>query len=172
MDLVPDDPHANPTAWRIALDACAGMLSMNTSKGLRPLYELPHFQGSFSISREGVLAGFRLRLPLPSEARLAQAGTAAELSWESMSLDADGPVNSLGGRARLLLGRRETFTDVSALCAKIPGERPYIKIVLETVFSPVALHWPTDGWQRLRPVTLTLFSEIRPAEVGSQEPPA
>ncbi|GAA5042562.1 hypothetical protein HNP84_002139 [Thermocatellispora tengchongensis] len=173
MDFVPDGSHADPVSWRVATEASAGKLSMNTSKGSRLLHELPRFHGSFTLSRAGLLAGFALRLPLPPGARPAwlRAEEPPLLSWESVGLSAGGPPSNVGGRARLRLGRRETFTPVWGLCAEVPAGRPYFKIVLETVFPSSSLHWPAEAWRRLRPVTLTLFSEIRPSGAGTREPP-
>jgi hypothetical protein len=164
---IPEVPYTDPASWRIAMEASAASLSMNTLKGPRLLDELPWFQGSFRLTRAGLPAGFTLRLPLPTRPEWLREEETAELLWESVSLEAAGIPNQFGGRTRLRLGRRETFASVSALCAKIPvgrSGRPYLKIVLETVFPSLSLRWPREARLRLRPVTLKLFSEIRLAE--------
>ncbi|GAA4188210.1 hypothetical protein AB0C10_12685 [Microbispora amethystogenes] len=167
MVFVPDASHADPSAWRIAMDASEGTLSMTTSKGPRLLHELPCFHGSFYLSPPGLLAGFTLQLPLPVYPSWLQEDEAPVLFWESVDLETGHAPNEVMGNARLRLGRRETSATVSALCTEVPVAgtgRSYLKIVLETVFPSVSLRWPAEAWQRLRPVTLKLFTEIRPAD--------
>ncbi|MEV0616485.1 hypothetical protein AB0I81_24435 [Nonomuraea sp. NPDC050404] len=130
-------------SWRIAMDATEATLSMDTWLGPRPLYDVPEITGSFYLRPSGGLAGFALLIPLPSRA----------LRWDAADLDR-------GGRSRIRLGEREIGAAVSVLCAQVPGERPYYKVVLETAFSSWRLGLP--GVPRLRPrrIALTLFSEI------------
>ncbi|WP_043636338.1 hypothetical protein [Nonomuraea candida] len=78
------------------------------------------------------------------------------LQWESAELDSD-------AHAWLRFGGQAVHSPVSVICAEIPGEHPYVKVVLETVFSSRYLRLPGWAWPRSRPVTLRLFSEIRPA---------
>ncbi|WP_146103552.1 hypothetical protein [Nonomuraea solani] len=133
-----------PGSWQIVLEATEARMTTSGRKGPRLLYAPPRVDGSFYLRPDATLAGFDLRLPLPSP----------ELSWESADLDRD-------PHAWLRLGRREVRAPVSVMCAEIPGEHPYVKIVLETVFRSSALglgHWP-------RWVTLRLFSEIRESQV-------
>ncbi|WP_055483518.1 hypothetical protein [Sphaerimonospora mesophila] len=165
MAFVPDAYYSDPSAWRIAMEASAGTISMMTSNEPKVLYELPRFHGSFYLSRHGLLAGFTLRLPLPVRPGWLREESEPVLFWESMELWADGAQNRVGGRALLRLGRREIVTAVSGLCVEVPvgSGRPYLKIVLEAVFPSVSLRWPPQARQRLRPVMLKLFSEIRPA---------
>ncbi|MBE1593588.1 hypothetical protein ACFPOI_23235 [Nonomuraea angiospora] len=139
-------PYTDPDAWRIAMDASEVTLSAGLGSG--------DFDGSFYLSPAGSLAGFTLRLCLPGM---------PELLWESVSL-AGGP--EVRGSSRLLLDGRVARADVSGLCARVPVGRAgssYLKIVLTAAFSPLRLRRPR--W-RLRPVTLRLFTEIRPAESG------
>ncbi|MEV7808763.1 hypothetical protein AB0O28_38005 [Microbispora sp. NPDC088329] len=167
MVFVPDASYTDPSAWRIAMDASEGTLSMTTSKGPRLLHELPCFHGSFYLSPVGLLAGFTLQLPLPVHPARLRKDEAPVLFWESVDLEADDTPNQVLGNARLRLGRREVSAGVSGLCTEVPvghSGRPYLKIVLETVFPSVSLRWPVEAWQRLRPVTLKLFTEIRPAD--------
>ncbi|GAA0824073.1 hypothetical protein ACFQVD_06090 [Streptosporangium amethystogenes subsp. fukuiense] len=169
MVSVPDDSYIDPSAWRVPMDAIGGTLSMNTSKGPRLLYELPCFHGSFYLRPSGVLAGFALQLPLPSCPAWLRDDEAPVLFWESVDLAADGSSNGVDGQARLRLGRQEAFTTVSGLCTEIPvgrSGRSYLKIILETVFSSLLLRWPAEAQKRLRPATLKLFGEIRPARVA------
>lgn len=135
--------------WRIAMDATETTLSTSA----RLLYAAPGLSGAFYLRPGGGLAGFALRLPLPP-----RRDGPTELWWEAADLDARG-----GGQTWLRAGRREVCRPVSVLCAEVPGERPYEKIVLETAFSSWALRLP--GAPRLRPrrLTLRLFSEIRTA---------
>ncbi|MEV4109774.1 hypothetical protein [Nonomuraea sp. NPDC049695] len=136
--------YTDPGAWRIAMDASEAILS--TGAGTRA------FHGSFYLSPAGSLAGFRLRLAFP--------GMPEPLFWDSVSLDGGPEVRGVG---RLRLGSREAVTRVSGLCVQVPFGRAgdsYLKIVLAASFSPLQLRWPR--W-RLRPVTLRLFSEVRPA---------
>lgn len=142
--------HIGPGSWRIVLEATEARLTTSGRKGPRLLYAPPHLDGAFYLRPNATLAGFALRLPLSSR----RAG-APVLYWESAELDRD-------GHAWLRLGRRAVRTPVSIVCAEIPGERLYVKIVLETVFSSGDLRLP--GRLRQRPVTLRLFSEIRPAD--------
>jgi hypothetical protein len=130
-------------SWQIAMDATEATVSMSTWLGPRPLYDVPEITGSFYLRPGGGLAGFALRIPLPSQ----------ELTWDSADLDR-------GGRSRIRLGRRETGAAVSVLCAQVPGERPYYKVVLETAFSSWRLRLPGVPLYRPRRITLTLFSEI------------
>lgn len=141
--------HIGPGSWRIVLEATEARLTTSRRKGPRLLYAPPRLDGAFYLRPDAALAGFALRLPLPS--RRAEPPV---LHWESAELDRD-------GHAWLRLGRREVCSPVSVVCAEIPGERPYVKIVLETVFASTGLRLP--GWLPPRPVTLRLFSEIRPA---------
>lgn len=176
MVSVPDTPYHDPAAWRVATEVSEWALSMNTPNGPRLLCELPGFQGTFVLRRDGLLAGFTLRLPLPESSRPPWLRTpeAPVLHWKSLNLEADPPPpGGVAGRARLRLGRRETFAPVSALCVTIPAARPYLKLVVETVFPSVALRWPAEAWPRLRPVTLRLLSEIHPVgiEPGSASIP-
>ncbi|MEU7884923.1 hypothetical protein AB0B54_05440 [Microbispora bryophytorum] len=167
MVFVPDASYTDPSAWRIAMDASEGTLSMTTSKGPRLLHELPCFHGSFYVSPVGLLAGFTLQLPLPVYPSWLREDEAPVLFWESVDLEAEDAPNQVQGNARLRLGRREISAAVSGLCTEVPvgqSGRPYLKIVLETVFPSVSLRWPVEAWQRLRPVTLKLFTEIRPAD--------
>jgi hypothetical protein len=155
------------------MDASAGTLSTNTAAGPVLLYELPCFHGSFYLRPTGLLAGFTLQLPLPSCPSWLREDEAPVLFWESGNLDSDESSGGVDGRARLRLGRRQTFAAVSGRCTEVPTGRtgrPYLKIVLETVFPPLSLRWPTYARQRLRPVTLKLFSEIRPVEVVPRSP--
>ncbi|MFI7642610.1 hypothetical protein [Nonomuraea sp. NPDC049400] len=134
--------YTDPGAWRIAMDASEAMLP--TGLVTRD------FHGSFYLSPAGSLAGFTLRFALPG---------AAELCWDSVSLEGGRVVR---GSSRLWTGGRETRAGVSGLCVPVPvghAGRTYLKIVLSATFSPLRLRWPKA---RLRPVTLRLFSEIRP----------
>lgn len=140
--------HIGPGSWRIVLEATQARLTTRGRRGLRLLYAPPRVDGSFYLRPDTALAGFSLRLPLPSH----RPGPPA-LRWESADLDRD-------PHAWLRSGHREVRAPVSVVCAAVPGERPYVKIVLETVF-PSSLLLPP--WLRTRPVTLRLFSEIRPA---------
>ncbi|WP_049561599.1 hypothetical protein [Nonomuraea sp. SBT364] len=140
--------HIGPGSWRIVLEATEATLTTSTRKGPRLLFALPRLDGAFYLRPHAGLAGFALQLPLPS--RRAEPPV---LHWESAELDRD-------GHAWLRFGRQEVRSPVSVLCAEIPGERPYVKIVLETVFSPSSLRLP--AWFLPRPVTLRLFTEIRP----------
>ncbi|MCK2218744.1 hypothetical protein MF672_033860 [Actinomadura sp. ATCC 31491] len=155
--------HIEPGSWRIVLEATEVRLTTSGRKGLRLLYAPPRLDGSFYLRPGGPadadprpgggLAGFDLRLPLAAPRR----GEPPALLWEAAELDRD-------GHGRLRFGGRELRAPVSAVCAAVPGGRPYVKIVLETVFSSADLRLPaTAGWLRPRPVTLRLFSEIRPA---------
>lgn len=167
MVFTPDASYTDPSAWRIAMDASEGTLSMTTSKGPRLLHELPCFHGSFYLRPAGLLAGFTLQLPLPVYPSWLQEDEAPVLFWESVDLEAQDPPNQVLGNARLRLGRRQVSAGVSGLCTEVPvghSGRPYLKIVLETVFPSVSLRWPAEAWQRLRPVTLKLLTEIRPAD--------
>ncbi|MBX6383859.1 MAG: hypothetical protein IRZ07_12935 [Microbispora sp.] len=167
MVLIPDASYTDPGAWRIDMDASEATLSMTTSKGPRLLHKLPGFHGSFYVSPVGLLAGFTLRLPLPVYPPWLREDEAPELYYESVDLEAAKAPNQVRGNARLRLGSRETSAAVSGLCTPVPAGhlgRPYLKIVLETVFASVRLRWPAEAWRRLRPVTLTLFTEIRPAD--------
>ncbi|AQZ69603.1 unnamed protein product [[Actinomadura] parvosata subsp. kistnae] len=137
-------------AWRIAMDATEATLSASTSPD--PLFTLPSLDGAFYLRPGGGLAGFALRLPLP-----ARRGEPQDLWWEAADLDRE-------GRAWLRLGQHEVCRAVSVLCAEIPGERPYEKIVLETAFSSWSLRLPGVPLLRPRRLTLRLFSELRPAE--------
>ncbi|GGO07941.1 hypothetical protein GCM10010116_16050 [Microbispora rosea subsp. aerata] len=172
MVFVPDASYTDPSAWRIAMDASGGTLSMTTSKGPRLLHELPCFHGSFYLSPVGLLTGFTLQLPLPVCPSWLREDEAPVLFYESVDLEAEKARNQVLGNARLRLGRRETSAAVSGLCTEVPvghSGRAYLKIVLETVFPSVSLRWPSEAWQRLRPVTLKLFTEIRPADApGTQ----
>lgn len=166
MAFVPDAYYSDPSAWRIAMEASAGTISMMTSNEPKILYELPIFQGSFYLSRHGLLAGFTLRLPLPARPGWLRGEAEPALIWESMELWAESAPNRVGGRTLLRLGRRQIVTAVSGLCVEVPvggSAQPYLKIVLEAVFPSVSLRWPPQARQRLRPVMLKLFSEIRPA---------
>ncbi|GAA3601229.1 hypothetical protein GCM10022419_101800 [Nonomuraea rosea] len=145
--------YTDPDSWRIALDATEATLSVNTAKGPRTLYEAPQINGAFYLRPSGSLAGFSMRLPLAS----SRAGEPPVLWWESADLDLD-------GAAWLRLGQQEVLSDVSVLRAEVPGERPYLKIVMETVFSSWSLRLPALAWRPPRMVTLRLFSEIRSAE--------
>ncbi|MEV1173999.1 hypothetical protein [Nonomuraea sp. NPDC049784] len=141
-------PYTDPGAWRIAMDASEAKLS--TGLGTHD------FQGSFYLDPAGSLAGFTLRLAFPG---------AAELCWDSVSLEG-GP--QVRGAGRFRIGRRETVAGVSGLCVQVPvgrTGRSYLKIVLAATFSPLRLRWPRA---RLRPVTLQLFSEIRPLAADSE----
>ncbi|WP_101786687.1 hypothetical protein [Nonomuraea indica] len=142
--------HIGPGSWRIVLEATEARLTTSRRKGPRLLYAPPRLDGAFYLRPDAALAGFALRLPLPSH-RAEQP----VLHWESAELDRD-------ARAWLRLGRHEVCAPVSVVCAEIPGERPYVKIVLETVFFSGGLRLP--GLLVPRPVTLRLFSEIRPAD--------
>ncbi|MFC4122112.1 hypothetical protein [Nonomuraea zeae] len=146
-------PYTDPDSWRIALDATEATLSVHTRKGPRTLYVVPRIDGAFYLRPDGPLAGFSLQLPLPS----SRGGDAPVLWWESADLDLD-------GAAWLRLGRQEARSQVSVLRAEIPGERPYLKIVMETVFPSWSLRLPALAWHPPRAVTLRLFSEIRSAE--------
>ncbi|MFB4270591.1 hypothetical protein [Nonomuraea sp. GTA35] len=137
-------------AWRIAMDATEATLSTGTSD--EPLYPLPGLTGAFYLRPGGALAGFALRLPLP-----ARRGEPRDLWWEAADLDRD-------GRAWLRFGQQEVCRAVSVLCAEIPGERPYEKIVLETAFSSWSLRLPGVPLLRPRRLTLRLFSELRTTE--------
>jgi hypothetical protein len=139
-------PYTDPNAWRIAMDASEATLSAGLGSG--------DFDGSFYLSPAGSLAGFTLRLSLP--------GT-PELLWESVSLEGGSEVR---GSSRLMLGRRVARAEVSGFCAHVPVGQTgssYLKIVLAATFSPLRLRRPR--W-RLRPVTLRLFTEIRPTASG------
>ncbi|MEU6711267.1 hypothetical protein ABZ897_07260 [Nonomuraea sp. NPDC046802] len=159
--------YTDPHAWRIDMSASEGLVSMRTLA----LHELPSFEGSFYLSAGGSLAGFTLRLPLPVPPAWLRAEEEPALVWESVDLDHDGSFFS--GSARLRLGRRHTMAPVSGLCAKVPSGPSvrYLKIVLKSVFPSVRLRWPEHARRRLRPATLTLFSEIRPVAATDQEPP-
>ncbi|MGI5273418.1 hypothetical protein ACQEUU_30040 [Nonomuraea sp. CA-218870] len=137
--------HLGPGSWRIVLEATQARLTTSGRGGVRLRYA-PRVGGSFYLRPDTTLAGFALRLPLP-----------AELLWESADLDRD-------GHAWLRLGDREVRSPVTVVCAAIPGARPYVKIVLETVFRSSSLGLPGVSWPR--PVTLRLFTEIRPAGSG------
>jgi hypothetical protein len=128
-------------SWRIALEATEATLT--TSSG--PLYAPPRLDGAFYLRPDATLAGFDLRLPLASPEALL---------WESADFDRD-------GHAWLRLGRQAVRSPVSVICAEIPGERPYVKIIMETVFSSSSLRLPTMTRFRPRRVTLRLFTEIR-----------
>lgn len=156
--MASDPDYADPSAWRIAVEASAGVVSMNTLHGPLPLCRLSSLHGSFRLTPPGTLIGFTLRLPLPPEPTPRPA-----LLWEAAQLDVEG--NEVTGWGRLRLGRRRAATYVSGRCAKVPqgpSGRSYLKIVLETTFPSLALRWPSRAYKRLRPATLTLFSEIRP----------
>ncbi|UBU11319.1 hypothetical protein [Nonomuraea gerenzanensis] len=137
-------------AWRIAMDATEATLTTSTSKD--PLYTLPGLDGAFYLRPGGELAGFALRLPLPS-----RRGGQRDLWWEAADLDRE-------GRAWLRYGQQEVCREVSVLCRQIPGERPYEKIVLETAFSSWSLRLPGVPLLRPRRLTLRLFSELRTVE--------
>lgn len=143
--------HPDPGAWRIAMDATEVTLWTRRMTAQRPLYVVPDISGTFYLRRSGTLAGFALRLPLPATRR----GGTPVLEWESEDLENE-------GRAWLRLGHREVCRPVSVLCAEIPGARPYVKIVMETVFSSLSLRPPAMAWGLPRKVTLRLFSEVRP----------
>ncbi|MET7328372.1 hypothetical protein [Nonomuraea sp. NPDC005650] len=141
-------PNTDPSAWRIVMDASEATLSSG--------HETRDFDGSFYLSPDESLAGFTLRLSLPG---------APELLWESASLEGGTEVR---GSSLLHLGRRTARADVSGFCARVPvglTGSSYLKIVLTATFSPLRLRWP--GW-RVRPVTLRLFSEIRPTVLRSR----
>ncbi|WP_043625521.1 hypothetical protein [Nonomuraea candida] len=162
--------HIEPGSWRIATEATEARMSI----GRRRERGLPlDVTGAFYLRPSGALAGFTLLLSPPghpggppertggSPARpdgsSARPGGAPELRWEAADLDRE-------GQAWLRFGEQETRSAVSVLDAEIPGEHPYLKIVLETEFSSRRLRLP--GLPRLWPrrVTVTLFSEIRPLE--------
>ncbi|WP_336208689.1 hypothetical protein [Nonomuraea sp. LPB2021202275-12-8] len=140
-----------PGSWRIALEATEARLTTSRQQGLWLLYAPPRLDGAFYLRpNTAALAGFALRLPLPSH-----RAEPPVLHWESAELDRD-------AHAWLRFGRQAVRSPVSVVCAEIPGERPYVKIVLETVFSSRSLRLP--AWLPPRPVTLRLFSEIRPTD--------
>lgn len=143
--------YTDPGSWQIALEATDATLSMSTARGPRTLYRTSEISGAFYLRPDGSLAGFSLELPFPR-----RWGEPVSLSWEAADLDTDESVS-------LRLGENETRADVSVLSVVIPGEPAYVKIVLETAFSPRSLRLPGLGLHRARPVTLRLFSEIRPA---------
>ncbi|TDE42185.1 hypothetical protein E1295_28255 [Nonomuraea mesophila] len=150
----PDASHAGHAAWRIAVEASEGLVTA----GPRPVCALPAFRGSFYLRPAGSLAGFALSFPLPSPAP-------GELTWEAVELGAGGSPHEVAGQGCLRLGRRVAFAPVSGRCVEVPGGRsgrPYLKIVLVTRL-PLVLRWPRPAWHRLRPATLRLFTEIRPA---------
>ncbi|MEW9552832.1 hypothetical protein [Nonomuraea sp. NPDC050783] len=142
-----------PGAWQIVLEATEARLTTSGREGIRLLCAPPRLDGSFYLRPGGALAGFDLRLPLLPPGR-ERHGEPPVLCWEAADLDRD-------GHGRLRYGNREVCSPVSAVCAEIPGGRPYVKIVLETVFPSGSLHLPGSSWLRPRPVTLRLFSEIR-----------
>jgi hypothetical protein len=145
--------HTGPGSWRIAMEATGAALTVGSWRGKRLLYELPRLSGAFYLRPGGTLAGFDLRLPLPE---------GGELTWDSADLDRR-------SRSRLRFGGQEVRAAVSVLCVEVPGEHPYWKIVLEAEFSSWRLRLPGAG--RCRPVTLTVFSEIRDGSrgLGAQE---
>ncbi|NBE97783.1 hypothetical protein FE391_36050 [Nonomuraea sp. KC401] len=148
--------HAGHAAWRIAVEASEGLVTA----GARPVYALPSFRGSFYLRPAASLAGFALSFPLPSP-----APSPGELTWEAVELGAGGSPREVAGQGSLRLGRRLAFAPVSGRCVEVPGGRsgrPYLKIMLVTRL-PLALRWPPSAWHRLRPATLRLFTEIRPA---------
>ncbi|NRQ37782.1 hypothetical protein HII36_39030 [Nonomuraea sp. NN258] len=161
--------HIEPGSWRIVLEATEARLTTNGRQGPRPLYAPSRLDGSFYLRPTGTLAGFDLHLPLPlpphrfSSPRPSSPRFSSHraeppvLHWESAELDGD-------ARAWLRFGSLEVCSPVSVMCAEIPGERPYVKIVLETVFWSGSLRLPGSRWLRPRPVTLRLFTEIRNAE--------
>ncbi|MBB6347182.1 hypothetical protein FHU36_003727 [Nonomuraea muscovyensis] len=142
--------HIGPGSWRIVLEATEARLTTSRRKGPRLLYAPPRLDGAFYLRPNAALAGFALQLPLPSH-----RAEPPVLHWESAELDRD-------AHAWLRFGRQAVRSPVSVVCAEIPGERPYVKIVLETVFSSGSLRLPV--WFPPRPVTLRLFSEIRPTD--------
>ncbi|MEO3803647.1 hypothetical protein [Nonomuraea sp. B1E8] len=153
MPSTPDASHADPAAWRVAVDASEGLVSAGT----RLLHTLPAFHGSFYLRPSGSLAGFALSFPLPSR-------HGEELVWEAVELGSGGSRREITGQGSLRVGRRLAFAPVSGRCVEVPGGRrgrPYLKIVLSTRL-PLALRWPPSPWHRLRPATLQLFTEIRP----------
>jgi hypothetical protein len=136
--------HTGP--WTIALEATQARLTVHGRRGLRLLHA-PPVEGSFYLRPDGALAGFALRLPLRH----------GVLRWESADVDRD-------GRAWLRLRDREVRAPVTVVCAEIPGPRPYVKIVLDTVFRSAALGLRGALWPR--PVRLRVFSEIRSHRPG------
>ncbi|GLW67538.1 hypothetical protein Arub01_57810 [Actinomadura rubrobrunea] len=166
MDSAPETAYADPKAWKVDADASEATLSLMDRRGPRPLLRLTDFHGSFYLRPNGDLAGFALHLELPPEARSSWPGgqAAPSLFWESVNLR---PSRERGliGRGRLCLGRRETWSTVSGMCTRVPcrdSELPYLKIVLDTMFASLALRWPAEAARHFRPVTLQLFTEIRP----------
>ncbi|MFC7584886.1 hypothetical protein ACFQYP_14940 [Nonomuraea antimicrobica] len=131
-------------------------LSVDTGRGPRVLYAPRRISGAFFLRPNGSLAGFSLRLPLPS--RVARTPVPV-LRWESTSLET-------GPTAALRLGRQEVQTAVSVLCAEIPGDPAYVKVVLEGTFCSWGLRLPALAWRRPRRVRLRLFTEIRVAHAA------
>src|SRR5690606_10144011 len=140
--------HIGPGSWRIVLEATQARLTTRGRRGLRLLYAPPRVDGSFYLRPDTALAGFSLRLPLPSH----RPGPPA-LRWESADLDRD-------PYAWLRSGHREVRAPVAGGRAAAPGEPPDAPIGRERRVPPALMRAP---WLRTRPVTLRLFSEIRPA---------
>jgi hypothetical protein len=140
--------HTGPGSWRIALEATEVRLTANRRRGPRLLYAPPRLDGAFYLRPDAALAGFALR---------SHRAETPVLRWESAELDRD-------AHAWLRFGHRAVRSPVAVVCAEIPGERPYVKIVLETVFSARCLRLPAVARLQPQPVTLRLFSEIRPAD--------
>ncbi|MGW0484624.1 hypothetical protein [Nonomuraea sp. NPDC003214] len=140
--------HTGPGSWHIVLEATEAKLTARGLKGPRLLFAPTRLDGAFYLRPDAVLAGFALELPLPSH-----RAEPPVLRWESAELDRD-------GHAWLRFGSQAVRSPVTVMCAEIPGERPYVKIVLETVFSSRNLRLP--AWFLPRTVTLRLFTELRP----------
>ncbi|MGP4104889.1 hypothetical protein [Nonomuraea sp. KM90] len=150
--------YTDPDAWRIAMNVTEATLTMDTPRKLRLLDKVPEVIGSFFLRPSGGLAGFSLRLPLSSRRAVPPV-----LVWESANLE-------LGEPATLRLGEQEVSSAVSVVCAEIPGEHPYVKIVLETEFPSKALLLPSTWWRRPGTVRLRLFSELHSAEKATGTP--
>lgn len=165
--------HIEPGSWRIVLEATEARLTTSGRRGRSVLFEPLRLDGAFYLRPDAALAGFDLRLPLasprakppvppltshraepPVPPLTSHHAEPPVLHWEAVDLDR-------GAHAWLRCGGRAVRSPVSVVCAEIPGEHPYVKIVLETVFASNSLRLPGRSWLRPRPVTLRLFSEIR-----------